>query len=269
MALMTDVVIDQELCTGCGACVKDCIQHNIVLRNGKAHPLTTCMKCGHCVAICPEGAGAPSLPCYADEPVEYDRATFTLPTENLINAIKFRRSIRAFKDEPLSMEHLHLLMDAAGHTPTATNAQMCRFDFVQDSLPEFKDLVWSYLEDVYERDRIMPIAREDLARFIARKRKDPQDDYLFRNAPAVLFIETPDPLDAGLAAAAIEMVGQTLGIGVLYNGYLRRIVESCSAARAYFDMSDERGVNACMLLGYQERKYFRTAPRRFPSVVLR
>lgn len=267
MASLTDVVIDQERCTGCGKCVNDCIQFNLELREGKAHPLAECMKCGHCVAICPEAA--PSIPAYTDLPVEYDPATFDLPTENLINSIKFRRSVRAFKDEPLSMEHLHLLMDAAGHTPTAKNSQMCRFDFVQDSLPEFKELIWSHLEDVFETDRVMPIPAETLGRFIARKRANPNDDYLFRNAPAVLFIETPDPLDAGLAAAAIEMVAHTLGIGVLYNGYLCRVVESCPAARTYFDMSDERGVNACMLLGYQATRYFRTAPRRHPSVVLR
>lgn len=267
MAIITDVIIDQERCTGCGKCVNDCIQFNLELREGKAHPLAECMKCGHCVAICPEAA--PSLPCYADVPVEYDAKTFDLPTENLINSIKFRRSIRDFKGEPISMEHLHLLMEAGGHTPTAKNAQMCRFDFVQDSLPEFKELVWSYLEDVYETDRTMPIPAETLGRFIDRRRKDPADDDLFRNAPAVLFIETPDPLDAGLAAGAIEMVAHTLGIGVLYDGYLRRVVDSCPAARTYFDMSDERGLNVCMLLGYQNKKYFRTAPRRFPSVVLR
>ena len=115
----------------------------------------------------------------------------------------------------------------------------------------------------------MPIPAETLGRFIENRRADPKDDYLFRDAPAVLFIESPDPLDAGLAAGAIEMVAHTLGIGVLYNGYLRRVVDSCPAARAYFDMSDERGLNVCMLLGYQQKRYYRTVPRRFPSVVLR
>lgn len=263
----TDVYIDEGLCTGCGACVHDCIQHNLVLENGKAHPLRECMKCGHCVAICPEGA--PSIPAYADSPIDFDPATFDLPTENLLNSIKFRRSIRAFKDEPISMEHLHLLMEAGGHTATAKNTQMCRFDFLQDSLPEFKELIWSYLSEVYETDRIMPIPAETLGRFIENRRTDPKNDYLFRDASAVLFIESPDPLDAGLAAGAIEMVAHTLGIGVLYNGYLRRVVDSCPAARAYFDMSDERGLNVCMLLGYQQKRYYRTAPRRFPSVVLR
>ena len=267
MTLKTDVIIDHELCTGCGACVRDCSKLNLELRDGKAVVLSSCFKCGHCVAICPEGA--PSLPCYADVPIEYDPATFDLPTENIINSVKFRRSIRAFKDEPISMEHLRLLIEAGGHMPTAKNTQMNRFDFVQDSLPEFKELVWSWLEDVYETDRIMPIPVDVLSGFIARKRTDPKDDYFFRNAPAVLFIESVDPLDAGLAAASIEMVARSLGIGVLYNGFLQRIVAACPQARAYFDMSDERGLNACMLLGYQARHYVRTAPRRYPSVILR
>ena len=98
------------------------------------------------------------------------------------NSIKFRRSIRAFKDEPISMEHLHLLMEAGGHTATAKNTQMCRFDFLQDSLPEFKELIWSYLSEVYETDRIMPIPAETLGRFIENRRTDPKNDYLFRDA---------------------------------------------------------------------------------------
>lgn len=267
MPRLTDVVIDRDLCTGCGSCVADCPQQNIILQDMSAQVLSTCMKCGHCVAICPEAA--PSIPCYADKPIAYDTKTFELPTENIINAVKFRRSIRSFKDEPISMEHLHLLMEAAAHTPTAKNSQMCRFDFIQDSLPAFKDLIWSFLERTFANDRVMPIPAETLKSFILRKRANSADDYLFRNAPAVLFIETPDSLDAGLAAGAIEMVANSLGIGVLYNGYLRRVVEACPAARAYFDMSDERQVNACMLLGYQQPRYHRTAPRRNPSVVLR
>lgn len=95
------------------------------------------------------------------------------------------------------MEHLHLLMEAGGHTPTAKNTQMCRFDFLQDSLPEFKELIWAYLSEVYETDRIMPIPAETLGRFIENRRADPKDDYLFRDAPAVLSSNRPTRLMRG------------------------------------------------------------------------
>ena len=176
-------------------------------------------------------------------------------------------SVRS-KHEPISMEHLHLLMEAGGHTATAKNTQMCRFDFLQDSLPEFKELIWSYLSEVYETDRIMPIPAETLGRFIENRRTDPKNDYLFRDASAVLFIRLLFCLMRARSRSD-RNGGAYARYRRLYNGYLRRVVDSCPAARAYFDMSDERGLNVCMLLGYQQKRYYRTAPRRFPSVVLR
>ena len=86
----------------------------------------------------------------------------------------------------------------------------------------------------------------------------------------MLCIQAPDPVDAGLAASAIEMVGTTLGIGVLYNGYLRRTIAAMEDIQAYLDMDlEEKPLVVCMLMGYSDVKYQRTAPRRNPSVVLR
>ena len=56
--------------------------------------------------------------------------------------------------------------------------------------------------------------------FNQRRKKDAADDYLFRNAPAVLYIVSDSPLDAGLAAQNMETMAVSLGLGVLYNGYL-------------------------------------------------
>lgn len=262
------VVIDEECCTGCGSCVKDCVSRNLVVEDGVARPLGDCFNCGHCVAICP--AGAPSIPEYPATCVEYRPGSFDVPTENLLNAIKFRRSIRDFEDRPMSMDDLHLLMDAASHTPTAKNTQSCRFVFVQDSLPAFKELVWSELARWREcggKEGVLD--RETIERFFALRDSSEHTDFLFRNAPAVLCVEAVDPVDAGLAASAIELVGATRGIGVLYNGYLRRVLSASDAARAYTDSSEEKPLRVCMLVGYQRVRYRRTAPRRNPSVVLR
>ena len=52
--------IDQELCTQCGACVDDCPFHIIelapdfpALNPARAHH---CIRCQHCLAVCPTGA---------------------------------------------------------------------------------------------------------------------------------------------------------------------------------------------------------------------
>ncbi len=262
------VIIDQERCIGCATCVNDCIQNAISLHEGCACVEDDCFKCGHCVAICPQNAV--SIANYSDPCIDYDPATFDISTSTLLNALKFRRSIRSFRPEPVSMEHLHVLMEAASHMPTAKNTQSCRFIVIQDSLAGFKDLIWNTLRLALINGDEVPLDEDTLDRFLFLRENEPSQDCLFRNAPAVLCIEASDPLDAGLAAAAIEMVGATLGLGFLYNGYLRRVLAADEVALAYLDSSpEEKPLQVCMLVGYPAVQYCRTAPRRNPSVVLR
>ena len=262
------IEIDEARCTGCQTCVADCISHNLEVREGKAHVLGDCFQCGHCVAVCPEGAVA--IPDYPqNDVVSYDEATFTVPTRNLVNALKFRRSIRQFDGRPVSMADLHVLMEAAAHTPTAKNTMACRFVFIQDSLDAFKSLIWDELEAALAAGAPTPIDKEALEH-MAALRKASAEDFLFRAAPAVMLVQAPAALDAGLAASAIEMVATTLGLGVLYNGYLRRVIEASEAAAVYTDSSfGEKPLHACLLVGHPAVTYRRSAPRRNPSVVLR
>lgn len=48
--------INKDLCTGCGACVSDCISGVLSIIQGKAHVCDECLQCGHCIAICPQAA---------------------------------------------------------------------------------------------------------------------------------------------------------------------------------------------------------------------
>ena len=156
--------INEDLCTGCGACVSDCISGVLSITQGKAHVCDECLQCGHCIAICPQAA--PSISVYSDELIEYHSETFDIPTQNMLNTIKFRRSVRQFKEQLLSYDDLHLLIDAAAHTPTAKNAQACRFVFIQDSLEDFKRTIWSNLRSAFEEQRELPIPRESVQNFL-------------------------------------------------------------------------------------------------------
>lgn len=49
--------VDQELCTGCGICVDQCVVGVITLENNKAEiEMEGCIRCGVCHEICPEDA---------------------------------------------------------------------------------------------------------------------------------------------------------------------------------------------------------------------
>lgn len=260
------IKIDQEKCIGCGRCVGDCLASNIEIKEKKANVKKDCIQCGHCVAVCP--VNAVSIPEYdMDDVEEYDKESFHLNSDEVLHAIKFRRSIRSYKPEKVSREVLERLLQAGRYTATAKNNQGCCFVFVQEEHETLKDMVWGFIDEMAEREG-RHIARE-LLPFVAfnrRRKENPADDYLFRNAPVVLFITSDWPLDAGLAAQNIETMAVSMGLGALFNGYLARIADANEELKKWLGI-EEKEIKACMLLGYPDRKYVRTVPRKEANVV--
>lgn len=260
------VKIDKEKCIGCGLCADDCIALNIKIQNEKAQILKDCLQCGHCVAVCPKGAV--SIPEYDMADVEeYDPESFRLKPEQVLHAIKFRRSIRSYKPQKLPRTDMELLVQAGRYTATAKNCQGNGFIFVQDQLEQLKSMVWDYIENIKVQEG-KKVSRDLLPylSFNKRRKEDPADDFLFRNAPALLFITSDRPLDAGLAAQNIETLAVSMDMGVLYNGYLARIANADPALKEWLGIEDET-IQVCMLLGYPDRHYVRTAPRKEARVI--
>ncbi len=258
------VKIDCEKCIGCGLCAEDCIALNIEVNEKKAAVKGECLQCGHCVAICP--ANAVSIPEYdMDDVEEYQADSFQMDPAKALHAIKFRRSIRSYQEKKVSRDALKFLAQAGRYSATAVNNQGSYFVFVQEDLEELKDRVWGFIDGI-ERDGKDAADLAPYIRFNRRRKADPADDYLFRNAPVVLFITSDWPLDAGLAAQNIENLAVSLGMGALYNGYLARIVEADEDVKKWLGI-EGKTVKACMLLGYPARKYVRTAPRKEPNII--
>lgn len=260
------VRIDQERCIGCGKCVDDCIAFNIEIKDRKASIKKECFQCGHCVAVCP--VKAVDIPEYEMADVEeYKAEDFRLDSEQVLRCIKFRRSIRDYKPDKIEKHTLEKLLQAGRYTATAKNNQDTCFIVVQEELEQLKTLVWDYIDNMENREGAH-IAREMLpyVAFNRRRKADPDDDYLFRNAPVVLFLTSDWLLDAGLAAQNIEMMAVALGMGVLYNGFLARIANANEELKRWLGI-EGKVIKACMLLGYPNRQYVRTAPRREANII--
>lgn len=260
------VVIDSEKCIGCGLCAADCCAYNIVIDGGKAAlKRPTCIQCGHCVAICPQAAV--SIPEYDMADVEPVTDVGISP-EAMLRSIKIRRSIRYYKPQPVAKEAVTMLMQAGRYTATAKNMQDNRFIFVADRLEELKALTRKVIDDFTPEDiGTMPPELRTYAKFNLRYKKDPTDDYLFRNAPLLLVIAGSRELDAGMAAQNIENMAVSLGMGALYNGYLRRLFDVSPEIKSLLGAGD-REILCCMLLGYPDVSYRRTAPRAAADTVI-
>lgn len=262
------IQINQDRCIGCGKCAADCVEGIIAVKDGKAFVERDCIQCGHCVAICP--VRTIMLPEYGMEDVtEPHKDTPVLNPQVFLQAIKMRRSIRSYRQQPVEADKLQMLIQAGRYTATAKNNQGTRFVIVQKELEKLKDIVWGNIDHMVKSlGRDIPREMLVYAAFLKRRKENPQDDYLFRNAPAVMFITSDWMLDAGLAAQNIEMMAVAQGLGVLYNGYLGMVADQDTELKEWLQIEDT-SIRACLLLGYPAVKYQRSAPRKEASVIWR
>ena len=260
------VIFDHNKCISCGACAKDCIRQAISKGPEGMEVSGSCFLCGHCVAVCP--TGAVSIPEYEDCPVEYDPSVSAIDGEQMLLAVKFRRSVRNYRKNPIEEEKLRLLVDAGTHAATAANRQEISYVIVQEKRQELKRLVFEgmgqLLENASDAGKEDPFL-QTIRKFYENRDAAEEEEMLFRNAPAVIYLLGDHSFDAGLAAQCMELVGCSLGLGFMYNGYLTRISSRLPRVREFLGIGEEQ-IQMCMLAGYPKVRYRRTAPKKTPQV---
>ena len=122
---MNQIIINEEKCVGCSLCVDDCPNSCLCLENGKAHFIKpACIECGHCYAICPQGAiRMADYPC-EDEPVV---PMTVLDSDTLLAAMRSRRTVRRFAPRPVEEEKIRKILEAGRYSPTGGNFQGVSF----------------------------------------------------------------------------------------------------------------------------------------------
>lgn len=254
------VVIDREKCVGCGRCVEDCVGDRLALEGKSAVYAGSCILCGHCVAICPTGAA--SIPGYDMEDVEeHDPARPGLDPGELLHAVKFRRSIRSYAPRAIEQEKLEVVIQAGRYSATGKNRQGCSFVVIQKELDAFKAMIWDELKEKTASPGDTPAHIVKLMEWLLALRDEQGIDYLFRNAPAVLFVGAKQEVDGALAAQSMELAAVSQGLGALYNGYLLRLAGDSQKARQWMGL-EKKPLAVCMLMGYPAVAYRRTAPRK-------
>lgn len=245
------VEINTELCIGCGKCVKDCVSEKLKIVDGKAQFMyERCIQCGHCYAICP--TGAVSMPGYTteDSPV-VDMTEFD--SDRLLEAMKSRRTIRQFTDEKVSDEDIAKIIEAGRYCPTATNSQDFAFTVIKSSLPEFE-------KECVRFFRTAQKAATPLAKYIKNSTID--DNFFFKGAPVVIVVSGKSKGNANLASSYMELMAESLGLGVLYSGFFvavaklnRKVGKMLKPEKGYAPMT-------CLVIGHPAVEYKRIPPRK-------
>ena len=264
------IQIDREACVGCGSCVQDCFPQEIVLVDGKAVPRgRRCIECGHCIAVCP--ADAIRLVNYnMDEIVELEDRTCELDPEAYLNHLKARRSIRQFTEEPVSTEEIHRILQAGRYSPTGGNMQNVAYYVSREHIVELKREILVQLRKLGEAAHFSENGGSWYNQlWIAMYNEFLQNgtDRLFFDAGTVIVVSSDSPQSACIAAAHMETMVYSLGLGMLYSGFTVRAIEACPELKARICRREGYTPHAALVIGHPKVKYLRTVPRKPADVV--
>jgi len=180
-------------------------------------------------------------------------------------AIFTQRSVRQFRTDPIPVDDLHLLVEAAVRAPNGGNTQPARFLVVTDrrKIREFGGL---YHEAWWAK-------RRDEKRGWTKREDIPPEEKSYRAAsaladtigqvPAVVFAFTQPPGVANSVLPACQnlmLAARALGIGSIPTTLHPQVMDRF---HAMFDIPKEMAFHFCIPLGYPAVTY--GPPRRRPT----
>ncbi len=255
------VEIKDSLCIRCGQCADNCAVHALRRDENGGYRCREllCYHCGQCVALCPTGAiSMPGL----ESPIEYDREQFDISPENLLNAMRFRRSIRRFTGEKLTHRELELLLEAGRCAPTSTNSQTVQFTVLDEEFEALRPRIWaSFARGATEKGRRSLVKRYE--QYLAHP---DEPDTLFYGAKQMIAVTSERPIDGALALSNMELMAHAMGLGALYCGFATSAINADPILREYFRITDTRHLDSCLIVGRTTLTFRRTAPRNPANV---
>jgi nitroreductase/NAD-dependent dihydropyrimidine dehydrogenase PreA subunit len=286
-------IIDSDLCTGCGRCLKVCPQDTISLVNGKAVVTgKRSLHCGHCEAICPVGAVKVTR-------LDPDMQRFTnflmddafIPfgqggTGELARLMASRRSTRNFRPDPVPADMLMDLVKAGCLAPSGTNSQLWKYSIVPDRTKMLE--IGRMAMDFFTRlNRIaanplvrmaVPMLREyhrDYADQVAegiREFKSGGRDSLFHGAPAAIAISTKPGAscpaeDALLASQNILLAAHTMGLGTCLIGMLIEPARRDRRISQALGLKKEERLHSVIVVGWPDEPWRKVCGRMRPEII--
>ncbi len=267
--------IDESKCKRDGICASECMATIIKLPKDESYPEiapnweSMCMLCGHCVAVCPQGALSHEYIPVEDCP--------TIKTELLINeaqAVQFlrsRRSIRFYQERPVEREKIQRLIEAARYAPTASNSQLVEWLVLSDKdlLHKVAGMTVDWLRQLLQDKPRMVAATPYLPLLI--KAWDLGFDPVLRNAPVLIIATAPKEAMAGqtdltLALSYLELLAPTMGLGTCWAGLLQMALQDQPSLREVLGVPKGYPHHHPMMLGYTKVKYYRLPDRKRPKI---
>ena len=252
---MINRVIESEKCIGCGRCVNDCINQYLVLTEDEKGNIKAsfkergrCLECGHCNAICPQGA-------ISGGKIE----DLDICEDTLLTLMGTKRTVRSYiKGGVISSDQLDRIVLAGHSAPTDRNRKSARILLIKDILPQVYNTALDYLvAEVQKTGTINPL-------YVPTMNLDSKRDEVLWNAEyLVAFVGLPSSLiDASISAERMQLEAASLDIGTAYRGDMKTAINNVSELRELLGIRSNEEVLITFTMGKTNLKYLRPAIKK-------
>ncbi len=266
---MIQFVVDETKCTRCGQCVRDCVTKTIA-RSGNDVPHirpggeANCIKCQHCLAVCPEAA----VSIFGLRPADSQPLTEdSFPAlDKMLTLVRGRRSARQYRDENVDQGLLRQLLEVLGSAPTGVNRRTLTFSLIDDkeAMRRFRAKTYDMIAGAVESGQVPGHHAGFLQESVAAWREKGADT-IFRGAPHLLAVSAGSDAacpqeDVTLALAYFELMAQCAGLGTVWCGLAKWAMEAVPALKEAVGIPPDCSYYV-MLFGVPAVRYPRTVQR--------
>jgi nitroreductase/NAD-dependent dihydropyrimidine dehydrogenase PreA subunit len=268
------IMVNKDKCHECNQCLDACpLTRCLGFKTLEEQALRyLCIQCGACMATCSYEAisidGLAAMPPIASIP----------SGDEMLNLIKQRRSIRAFKDRPVKPEDWGKLIEAVKYSPTGHHVQQIDIMIIQSpevlgklaqiGMELFKMLSWRINKPIFSSIYKKMLGEHTFSVFSKAALFYKQqvemvaqgDDPVLFNAPAImLFLGSKSELmaktEADLAAQTVALYAPTLGLATCYSGIVSASFSGMyPAIKNVVKIPEGQVVHNALIVGYPKHK---------------
>lgn len=278
-------IINPSSCKNCGICAEVC-PNNIIGQNGNIHFIQErehlCLECGQCMAVCPTKS------VHVDG-LSYNKDFDELPEnksnyKNFIETLSTRRSVRTFKNKPVSDDLLDEIVNAVSYAPFGAAPEKMEISIInnretiESALPLISDFLngikkfvenpfaslflklFTGKEDLHTiKNHIYPIAKGGIYNL-------DNGDGITRGAPTIITIHAPKDAEAHtnngvIYATYIMLAAHAIGLGATMIECVIPAINRNKKLKRIFQIPDNNEAIMSVIVGYPKYHYKRTIKR--------
>jgi nitroreductase/NAD-dependent dihydropyrimidine dehydrogenase PreA subunit len=268
------LIVDKSKCKRDRFCVEECPGLLIQLPEEGFPEIRfgfddACVKCGHCVVVCPHGALSHEDVRMENSPEILDQLKISIRQAEQF--LRSRRSVRVYQRKPVDKTTIKRLIEIARCAPTAGNSQLVEWLVLTDAA-KIKKIAGLTVEWVREmlQDPKMAAASPYLPMMVAAW--DAGFDTVLRDAPALVVASAPGEAinglgDVTIALTYLDLMAPAMGLGTCWAGLLYGAMLNVPSIKEAVGIPASHPYHYALMLGYPEAKYYRVPERKTPKIV--